>query len=40
MAQVRLQLADEEASKSGFSTTAPHTPSTFVMLGLEIEELQ
>jgi hypothetical protein len=40
MAQVKLELANEEAAKTGFSTTAPHTPSTFIMLGLEIEELQ
>jgi hypothetical protein len=40
MAQVKLQLADEEAKKSGFSTTAPHTSSAFVTLGLELEELQ
>lgn len=40
MAQVKLQLANEEASKSGFSSSAAHSPSTFVTLGLEIEELQ
>jgi len=40
MAQIKLELANEEASKNGFSTTVSHTPSTFVMTGLEIEELQ
>jgi hypothetical protein len=40
MAQVKLQLADEEAKRTGFNTTALHTPSTFVTLGLELEELQ
>jgi hypothetical protein len=40
MAQVKLQLANEEASKTGFDTTAPHTPSTFIILGLELEGLQ
>jgi hypothetical protein len=40
MAQVKLQLANEEASKTGFNTTAPHTSSTFVVLGLELEGLQ
>jgi len=40
MAHVKLELATKEAMKSGFATTAPHTPSTFVMLGLDIEGLQ
>lgn len=40
MAQVKLQLTNEEAAKSGFATNALHTASTFVMLGLDIEELQ
>ena len=40
MAQVKLQLANEEAARIGFSSTAPHTPSAFIMLGLEIEEIQ
>ena len=40
MAQVKLQLANEEAAKTGFSTNAPHTASTFLMLGLDIEDSQ
>lgn len=40
MASVKLQLANEEAAKNGFSTTAPHTQSTFFMLALEIEDMQ
>jgi len=40
MAHVKLQLANEEAARSGFSTNAPHTPSTFMMLGLDLEKLQ
>lgn len=40
MAHVKLQLANEEAAQTGFSTTAPHTTSTFIMMGLEIEQLQ
>lgn len=40
MAQVKLQLANEEASKNGFNLTEPHTQSTFIILGLEIEGLQ
>lgn len=40
MAGVKLQLANKEAARSGFSTSAPHTPSTFMMLGLDIKELQ
>lgn len=40
MAKVKLQLANEEAAKSGFCTTAPHTVGTFVTLALEIESLQ
>ena len=40
VAQVKLQLANEEAARSGFSTNAPHTPSTFIMLGLNLEQFQ
>jgi hypothetical protein len=40
VAQVKLQLANEEAARSGFSTNAPHTPSTFIMLGLDLEQFQ
>jgi hypothetical protein len=40
MAQVKLQLANEEAARIGFGSTVPHTPSAFIMLGLEIQEIQ
>jgi hypothetical protein len=40
MAHVKLQLANEEAARSGFNTNAPHTPSTFIMLGLDLEQIQ
>lgn len=40
MADIKLQLANEEAAQSGFSTTAPHTASTFIMLGIDIEDAQ
>jgi hypothetical protein len=40
MAHVKLQLANEEAARSGFGTNAPHTPSTFMMLSLDLEKLQ
>jgi hypothetical protein len=40
MAHVKLQLANEEAARSGFSTNTPHTPSTFIMLGLDLEQSQ
>ncbi|KAF7980030.1 hypothetical protein HWV62_40156 [Athelia sp. TMB] len=39
MAQVKLQLANEEAAKSGLST-APHTQSTFLLIGMDIEHIQ
>lgn len=38
MAAVKLQLADEEASKTGFETTAPHTRTTFIMIALDIQD--
>ncbi|KAF7972068.1 hypothetical protein HWV62_19137 [Athelia sp. TMB] len=38
--KVRLQLANEEHARLGLSAGQPHTPMTFVMLGLELEELQ
>lgn len=40
MANVKLQLANEEAAKIGLTTTAIHTVTTFVMLALDIEHLQ
>lgn len=40
MAHVKLQLANEEAAKIGCRSTAPHIPSTFIILGLDIEESQ
>ncbi|KAF7974572.1 hypothetical protein HWV62_11944 [Athelia sp. TMB] len=40
LAKVKLQLADAEAAKDGLETTAAHTPSTFILLALEIEDLQ
>jgi hypothetical protein len=40
MSQVRLQLANEEAAKTGFSTSTPHSATAFLMLGLDIEDLQ
>lgn len=40
MAAVKLQLADEEARKTGFETTAPHTRSTFITIGLDIQDTQ
>ncbi|KAF7967203.1 hypothetical protein HWV62_35156 [Athelia sp. TMB] len=38
--KVKLQLANEDHVRMGLSTSQPHTPTTFVMLGLELEELQ
>lgn len=39
MAKVKLQLANTEAAQSGL-TDAPHSQSTFILLALEIEDLQ
>lgn len=39
-AQIKLQLADEEAAKDGLTAEAAHTPSTFILMALEIEDLQ
>ncbi|KZP18026.1 hypothetical protein FIBSPDRAFT_956592 [Athelia psychrophila] len=38
--KVKLQLANEEHARMGLSVNQPHTPTTFIMLGLELEELQ
>lgn len=38
--KVKLQLANEEHARMGLSTHQPHSPMTFIMLGLELEELQ
>ncbi|KAF7968492.1 hypothetical protein HWV62_30451 [Athelia sp. TMB] len=38
--KVKLQLANEEHARMGLSASQPHTPTTFIMLGLELEELQ
>lgn len=40
LAKVKLQLANEEHDRMGLSVSQPHTPTTFIMLGLELEELQ
>ena len=40
MSQVRLQLANKEAAKTFFSTNSPHSAAAFLMLGLDIKELQ
>lgn len=40
MAQAKLRLANEEHEKDGYASNAPHTPSTFLMLALELETLQ
>ncbi|KZP18029.1 hypothetical protein FIBSPDRAFT_956594 [Athelia psychrophila] len=40
MAKVKLKLAEDELRKSGLSADSPHTPSTFLLLGMEIEGLQ
>ncbi|KAF7974192.1 hypothetical protein HWV62_13237 [Athelia sp. TMB] len=39
MAKVKLQLANEESAKSNLGT-APHTPSTFILVGMDIEHIQ
>ncbi|KAF7969801.1 hypothetical protein HWV62_25983 [Athelia sp. TMB] len=40
VSKVKLQLANEEHARMGLSVSQPHTPTTFVMLGLELEEMQ
>lgn len=40
MARVRLELSNEEAARVGFSNTAAHTQSSFIMLALDIEDAQ
>lgn len=40
LAKVKLQLANLEAAKDGLETSAAHTPSTFILLALEVEDLQ
>lgn len=39
MAMLKLELADEEAAKAGLAT-APHTQSAFILMALDIEEIQ
>ncbi|KAF7971009.1 hypothetical protein HWV62_22275 [Athelia sp. TMB] len=38
--KVKLQLANEEHARMGLSENQPHTPTSFIMLGLELEDLQ
>ncbi|KAF7969254.1 hypothetical protein HWV62_27842 [Athelia sp. TMB] len=40
MPQIKLQLANEEAAKSGLETSAAQTPSTFIFMALEVEDMQ
>ncbi|KZP14615.1 hypothetical protein FIBSPDRAFT_979972 [Athelia psychrophila] len=40
MARVQLELSNEEAARVGFSNTAAHTQSSFIMLALDIEDAQ
>ncbi|KAF7975075.1 hypothetical protein HWV62_10461 [Athelia sp. TMB] len=40
LAKVKLQLANRKATKVGLETSAAHTPSTFILLALEVEDLQ
>lgn len=39
-AKIKLQLANEEAAKDGLDVGAAHTPSSFLFMALEIEDLQ
>ena len=39
MAEIKLQLANEEAAKSGL-TTAAHTQSSFLLMAMDIEDSQ
>lgn len=39
-AQIKLQLANEEAARDGLTAEAAHTPSTFLLMALEVEDLQ
>ncbi|KAF7983602.1 hypothetical protein HWV62_20507 [Athelia sp. TMB] len=39
MAEIKLQLANEEAAKSGL-TTAAHTQSSFLLMAMDIEDMQ
>lgn len=38
--KVKLQLSNEEHARTGFSASQPHSATTFIMLGLELEDLQ
>lgn len=39
MSKLKLQLANEEAVKTG-QTTAPHTQSAFILTAMDIEDMQ
>lgn len=40
MARAKLMLADQEHQRTGLNDDSLHTPSVYLMLGLEIETLQ
>lgn len=40
MAQIKLQLANEEAAKAGLESCTALTPSSFILFALEVEDLQ
>lgn len=39
MVEAKLCLANEEHKREGYASNAPHTPSTFLTLALELEAL-